>query len=154
MDSISNLINSETKCKVSTVLNNNNTEFGKHHMFDGLSDSSWYSDQAKFQYVFLFFEKPVNVKLIELTCSGGFCPKVLIYLFYEVEVSYCLNNEFNNKKPVMTMGNTFYLDDTNEKQKMSIEIEKCQSLKFSMKSFYDLYGRVIVYDLKVYGMMS
>ncbi len=76
MENFFNLINSETKCKVSTVLNSNTAEFGKQHMFDQLSDTSWYSDQAKFQYIFLFFDCPVRVKHIEITCSGGFCPKV------------------------------------------------------------------------------
>jgi|LauGreDrversion4_2_1035121.scaffolds.fasta_scaffold287418_4 hypothetical protein len=76
METFSNVIDSLTKCKVSTVLNNNTTDFGKQHMFDGLSDTSWYSDQAKYQYIFLFFDVPVKVKQIEITCSGGFCPKV------------------------------------------------------------------------------
>jgi hypothetical protein len=52
----------------------------------------------------------------------------------------------------MTSATTFYLEDTNEKQLLTLEIEKCQSLKLLMKSFYDLYGRVIVYDLKVLGL--
>lgn len=78
MDNLFNLIDSNTKCKVSTVLNNNSSDFGKQNMFDNRSDTSWYSDQAKFQYVFLFFESPIEVREIEITCSGGFCPKVTI----------------------------------------------------------------------------
>jgi hypothetical protein len=76
METFSNVIDSATKCKVSTVLNNNTADFGKQNMFDGLSDTSWYSDQAKFQYIFLFFDSPIKIKQIEITCSGGFCPKV------------------------------------------------------------------------------
>jgi hypothetical protein len=72
-----NLCDENMKCKVSTTLNGNVTNFGKQHMFDQNMDTSWYSDQAKFQYVFLFFDAPVKVERIELTCSGGFCPKVL-----------------------------------------------------------------------------
>ncbi len=75
---LTSLVDDNTKCKVSTTLNGNVTEFGKQHMFDGQEDSSWYSDQAKFQYVFLFFDSPVQVERIEITCSGGFCPKVFI----------------------------------------------------------------------------
>ncbi len=75
-----NLYDSKTKVKVSTVFNNNSAEFGKQNMFDGNEDTSWYSDQAKFQYVFLFFDDPVNIHKIEITASGGFCPKVNISL--------------------------------------------------------------------------
>jgi hypothetical protein len=52
----------------------------------------------------------------------------------------------------MTSATTFYLEDSNEKQFLNLEIDTCKSLKLLMKSFYDLYGRVIVYDLKVNGI--
>lgn len=77
MDTLVNLIDQNTKCKVSTVLNSNTSEFGKQNMFDNRTDTSWYSDQAKFQYIFLFFESPIKVSQIDITCSGGFCPKVI-----------------------------------------------------------------------------
>lgn len=51
----------------------------------------------------------------------------------------------------MTFSKNFYLEDSNEKQILNLEIDACQSLKLLMKSFYDLYGRVIIYDLKVLG---
>jgi hypothetical protein len=71
-----NLIDEKIKVKVSSVQNNNSSEFGKQFMFDNNDDTSWYSDQGKFQYVFLFFDTPVEISKIELTGSGGFCPKV------------------------------------------------------------------------------
>jgi hypothetical protein len=74
-----NLIDSTTKVKISSVQNNNTTDFGKQNMFDNNDDTSWYSEQGKFQYVFLFFDKPCEISRIELTGSGGFCPKVKFY---------------------------------------------------------------------------
>jgi hypothetical protein len=68
-----------------------------------------------------------------------------------VEVSYCEKNEYNNKKPVMTLNGSYYLDDKNDKQILDAKIANCQSLKLFMKSFYDFYGRVIIYELKVFG---
>jgi hypothetical protein len=61
-----------------------------------------------------------------------------------------------NKKPEMTVFKTYFFDDKNEKQTIEIipVIEKCQSLKLLIKSFYDFYGRVIIYDLKVFGKQS
>ena len=75
-NNFTNLIDISTKVKVSTVQNNNATEFGKQNMFDNNEDTAWYSDQGKFQYVFIFFDNPVEICSIELTASGGFCPKV------------------------------------------------------------------------------
>lgn len=71
-----NLLTTTSKLKVSTVLNNNTVENGKQNMLDGNEDTSWYSDQGKFQYIFICFDYPVYIKEIELTGSGGFCPKV------------------------------------------------------------------------------
>ncbi len=51
----------------------------------------------------------------------------------------------------MIASSIFYLEDKNENQLLNVQIETCQSLKLLMKHFYDLYGRVIVYDLKVFG---
>jgi len=51
----------------------------------------------------------------------------------------------------MIVSGSYYLDDKNEKQVLPLKIAKCQSLKFLIKSFYDFYGRVIIYDLKVFG---
>ncbi len=34
---------------------------------------------------------------------------------------------------------------------MDVKINNCKSLKMLIKSSYDLYGRVIIYDLKILG---
>jgi hypothetical protein len=64
------------KVKVSSVQNNNSSQYGKQFMFDNNDDTAWYSEQGKFQYVMVFFPSPCNISKIELTGSGGFCPKV------------------------------------------------------------------------------
>ena len=69
----------------------------------------------------------------------------------EVEVSFSEKYEFSNKKPEMSYYKTYFLEDKNETQKMEVSINNCRSLKLLMKSFYDFYGRVIVYDMKVVG---
>jgi hypothetical protein len=124
MESISNKnnfnlidIDNSTKVKVSSVFNNNTVDNGKQNMFDGNDDTSWYSDQGKFQYVFICFDNPGRIDRIEITGSGGFCPKVFKFIYvYEVEVSYSEKNEFMNKKPDLKVDKTFFLEDVNEKQ--------------------------------------
>ena len=66
-------------------------------------------------------------------------------------------DEYNNKKPLLTPIKTFYIPDSNEIHKLILndeEIEKCsnvRTVKFLMKKFYDSFGRIIVYDLKIKG---
>jgi hypothetical protein len=72
----------QNRIKISSVLSNNATEFGKHFMLDGNDDTCWNSDQGKFHYVFICFDQPYNVRQIQLTSSGGFCPKVLIQIIF------------------------------------------------------------------------
>ncbi len=43
------------------------------------------------------------------------------------------------------------MEDNNNIQTLQVNIEKCQTLKLMMKTFFDFYGRVIVYDLKILG---
>jgi hypothetical protein len=46
---------------------------------------------------------------------------------------------------------TFALIDTNDKQDIKLDPTiSARTLKLTMRSFYDLYGRVIVYDLKLF----
>ncbi len=82
MEGYQNLLSENRKVKVSSVLNNNTVENGKDNMFDGNDDTSWYSNEGKFQYICLFFDKPSEVKEIQITSSGGFCPKVLTLFIF------------------------------------------------------------------------
>ena len=75
---ILNLINKDTRVKVSTTLFNNATEYGKQLMFDGKEDTCWNSAEGNLQYVFLVFEKLVKINKVEIIFQGGFCPKVFI----------------------------------------------------------------------------
>ena len=72
METFSNVIDSATKCKVSTVLNNNTADFGKQNMFDGLSDTSWYSDQGKFQKKERYIEKVFNIIFSYSFCINSY----------------------------------------------------------------------------------
>lgn len=70
-----------------------------------------------------------------------------------MEVSYSEVDEFNNKKPTMTNVDKFSCEDTNNKESFVLKekINKCRTLRLLMRKFYDLYGRVIVYDIKIKG---
>ena len=73
-----------------------------------------------------------------------------------MEVSYSENDEFENKTPKLTKAETFVIDNSNNKQifKLTEPIKKCKTLRLLMKTFNDLYGRIIVYDLQIKGNTS
>lgn len=63
-----------TRIKVSTTMKG--SEYIKSNMLDNNEETAWYSDQGKFQYIYLFFDNDVSVSSIDVTFCGGFCPKV------------------------------------------------------------------------------
>jgi hypothetical protein len=73
-----------------------------------------------------------------------------------MEVGYSENDEFENKTPKLTKGETFVVDNSNNKQvfKLTESINKCKTIRLLMKTFNDLYGRIIVYDLQIKGNTS
>ena len=135
----------KTKIKVSSTLKGSK-DYLKENILDNNPQTSWYSDQGKFQYIYLFFENKINFNEIDLTFDGGFSPK-------EIEIYVSENNEFENKKPSMKMIKNFEVLDSNKEQIFLFDnyIEGIQTIKILCKKFVDLYGRIIVYNLKVKG---
>ena len=70
-----------------------------------------------------------------------------------MEISYSEVDEFENKKPNMKNVETFSMEDSNVQEKLVLKesIKNCKTLRILMRKFYDLYGRVIIYDMKVKG---
>ena len=139
------LTNNKTKIKVSSTLKGSK-EYLKENILDNNPQTSWYSDQGKFQYIYLFFEKKINFNEINITFHGGFSPK-------EIEIYISENNEFENKKPSMKLIKIFEVIDTNNEQIFLFDnyVEGVQTIRILCKKFVDLYGRIIVYNLKVKG---
>ena len=143
------LTNCNTRVKVSSTLKGS-TENNKDKLFDGKPETSWYSNQGKLQYIYVYFDEPVKIKEINFNFDGSFGPK-------EIEMSISQNDEYNNKKPNLIPIKTFIIPDSNETHRLILndeEMEKCtdiRTVKFLMKKFYDSFGRIIVYDLKIKG---
>ena len=143
------LTNKDTRVKVSSSLKGS-PENTKDKLFDGKVDTSWYSNSGKFQYIYVYFDEPVNIKEINFIFDEGFAPK-------EIEMSISQTDEYDNKKPVLTQIKTFDVSKSNGTDKLTLneeEMKKCLSVKtvkFLMKKFNDPFGRIIVYDLKIKG---
>ena len=152
MDSQENIVcltNKDTRVKVSSTLKGS-PQNTKDKLFDGKMETSWYSNQGKVQYIYVYFDEPVKIKEIEITFDGSFGPK-------EIEMSASEIDEYNNKKPSLTPIKIFNIPDSNKAHKLELsdeEMEKCpkiKTVKLLMKKFYDSFGRIIVYDLKIKG---
>ena len=144
------LTNKDTRVKVSSTLKGS-PENTKDKLFDGKIETSWYSSQGKSQYIYVYFKNSVKIKEIDFIFDSGFAPK-------EVEISVSEKDEFNNKKPDLISIKIFDISNTNEMHKLVLDendAEKCnnvRTVKLSMKKFWDPFGRVIVYDLKIKGI--
>ena len=146
------LTNKDTRVKVSSTLKGS-PENTKDKLFDGKIETSWYSSQGKTQYIYVYFNNSVKIKEIDFIFDSGFAPK-------EVEISVSEKDEFNNKKPDLISIKTFDIPNTNGIHKLVLDendAEKCnnvRTVKLSMKKFWDPFGRVIVYDLKIKGISN
>ena len=144
------LTNKDTRVKVSSTLKGS-PENTKDKLFDGKIETSWYSSQGKSQYIYVYFNNSVKIREIDFIFDSGFAPK-------EVEISVSEKDEFNNKKPELISIKIFDISNTNEMHKLVLDendAEKCnnvRTVKLSMKKFWDPFGRVIVYDLKIKGI--
>ena len=148
-DEIICLTDKNTRVKVSSTLKGS-PENTKDKLFDGKVETSWYSSEGKSQFIYVYFDSPVKIKEINFNFDGSFGPK-------EIEMYISEIDEFNNKKPDLIFIKKFLLNDTNEVHNLILdntEAEKCgkvRTVKFLMKKFYDSFGRIIVYDLKIKG---
>lgn len=70
-----------------------------------------------------------------------------------MEVGYSENDEFENKTPKIIQIETFVVENTSNKQIFQLKenIKQCKTIRLLMKTFNDLYGRIIVYDLQIKG---
>jgi hypothetical protein len=46
-EEVGTLIDEDTTCRVSSVLNRDTKQFGKKHLFDGEDETCWNSDQVR-----------------------------------------------------------------------------------------------------------
>ena len=60
------LTNKDTRIKVSSTLKGS-PENTKDKIFDGKSETSWYSSQGKSQYIYVYFDFPIQIKEINFT---------------------------------------------------------------------------------------
>lgn len=60
------------KITVSSILNNDISNYGKHHLIDGSEETCWNSDAGSPQKIRIAFKEAVCVKRVDIMFQGGF----------------------------------------------------------------------------------
>ena len=161
-----NLINKDNvKLRVSSILDNNGKEFGSNKMLDGNEETCWSSGQGKVQSIIIEFKnglKP-NFSNFEFISQGGFCPKDIIFHVYFEDISinknatsYLLKSvedikDISERQIVSFTSDDFHVlrQNTNNLLQKEIELPDIKALKLSFTKFYDFFGRITFYDIKL-----
>ncbi|CAL1530949.1 unnamed protein product [Lymnaea stagnalis] len=139
----SSLVNIISRTRISSVLNKDNKQFGKQHLFDGDEETCWNSDQGSPQWVMIEFKQEVIIKEIQIQFQGGFVGKVCT-----LEKHGDLGNNF-------VQFYSFHPLDTNQVQIFHLpEATTLSTLKIVFDESTDFFGRVTVYKLDFIGRPS
>lgn len=133
------------KCKVSSTLNKS-AEYGSKNMFDGTDVTCWNSDQGSPQFVFLDLCHVIKPTKIILQFQGGFvCENCII------ETGMELKQLINKIDPV-------HPDNNNSVQEFMLtsggdrgNVQPCRYFKISFPDSLDFFGRITIYQFKLYG---
>jgi len=145
------LLTSEStfKHKVSSTLNRS-AEFGSKHLFDGLPDTCWNSDQgASGQFILIDFCRIVQVTKVKIMFQGGFTG---------IDGSVEGGNSMDSLHLLSRLND---IEDTNGVQTFTMYDEQFKEnnldewnryLRINFASSTDFYGRITIYNLEVHGI--
>ncbi|KAM4888176.1 nuclear receptor 2C2-associated protein [Thomomys bottae] len=127
-----------TVSRVSSVLNRNTRQFGKKHLFDQEEETCWNSDQGPSQWVSLEFPQCIRVSQLQIQFQGGFSSRR--GLLEGSQGGDTLNKILD-----------FYPEDNNSLQAFPVPTAQVDRLKVTFEDTTDLFGRVVIYHLRVLG---
>ncbi|XP_060038405.1 nuclear receptor 2C2-associated protein isoform X2 [Erinaceus europaeus] len=129
-----NLVCPQTASRVSSVLNRDTRQFGKKHLFDQREETCWTSDQ----WVLLEFPQRVRLSCLQLQFQGGFCSR------------RGRLHGAQGSEPLAGIAD-FYPEDGNSLQTFPVPPAEVDRLRLTLEDASDLFGRVVVYHLRVLG---
>ncbi|XP_026284079.1 nuclear receptor 2C2-associated protein [Frankliniella occidentalis] len=136
---MSSVLKNGFECKVSSVFNRDNQQFGKKYMFDGSDETCWNSAQGSPQFVSLQLPQEVTIERIVIQFQGGFVGQDCMFS------STRENGEKNDDVP-------FYPEDVNTLQVFKLPsgvIAKKFSVIFNRST--DFFGRIVIYKLDAFS---
>ncbi|KAM7341924.1 nuclear receptor 2C2-associated protein [Cochliomyia hominivorax] len=136
------LTSEKFKCSVSSVLNKDTKQHGKQFLYDQQDDTAWSSNEGTPQWIAIEFEKQQTVKSFSFQFQGGFAAK-------EAKIQIHKSEPHDNNSPYEE---PFYAEDINAVQNFTLKVEQTnvKRIKFLIESSTDFFGRIIVYNLKIF----
>ena len=108
-------------------------------MVDDDEETCWNSDSGDCQFVNCNFKQETTLNKVQIQFQGGFSSKKII-------LQFCDSNKAVIKETIL------YPKDNNLLQEFSdFESISSSSVKILLTDLSDMFGRVIVYQLKLYG---
>ncbi|KAJ6575481.1 galactose-binding domain-like protein [Mycena capillaripes] len=138
------LLSPDTQIKVSSTLDKS---VAKKHILDNSPETCWTSQQGLPQYVQLGFSELVIPETIHLTFQGGFVGT-------RCAVKVPATTESSDWQTLTYI----FPEDINGRQEFSVKAElttviSCgiNKLRLEFEESSDFFGRITLYDLKLYG---
>jgi len=139
------------KCKVSSVLNGDNKQYGRMNMLDGNDETCWNSDclsnaSSSVQYIVCWLGdgdecKSEDIGSLSLMFQGGFASK-------SISISYCASNDQGKYNQQIR----YNITDCNGMQTIPIMMKDVCKLRISFEEPSDFFGRITIYHLQINPM--
>ena len=131
----------DLEIKVSSVLNRQISEYGKNFMFDGREDTCWNSDQGTPQWVRIIFDSTKYITKLQLMFQGGF-----------VGNNCWLETSTDEENEKFEKLQDIYPEDTNKLQNFDISTDgvPCKGIKVHFADSTDFFGRITIYQMKLF----
>lgn len=152
--------------RVSSTLDDD-AQFDKRHLIDGKLETCWNSEEGESHFVYYKFSQPVSIAHLELTFQGGFGAEHLAVSVgvpvtdddadddgdVQIEEDDDDDNEAVTKKRQIGLRDVaeFNSQDASSTQSFSFEAKDVHAVKITFTNMADMFGRVILYNLNVYG---
>ncbi|CAG8476083.1 13407_t:CDS:2 [Ambispora leptoticha] len=142
---VQSLITSETRTKVSSVLNRDVTNYGKQFLTDHNHETCWNSDQGTPQFIIVDFHRPVKLHEIRIMFQGGFAGKKCS-VYGGSKGEQAAKEESKNEFSYRFIANIYPEDGEN-----SSNLNLIEKLKIVFESSTDFFGRITIYDFDLLG---
>ncbi|KAF7307235.1 Malic enzyme [Mycena indigotica] len=132
------LLSPDTPIKVSSTLE----KAGKKHLIDGSPETCWTSQQGLPQYIQVTFPDRVVPESIHLTFQGG---------FVGTRCAVKISKQEGDGYELLTH---IFPEDTNKRQEFLLPATSdggIQKMRLEFEESSDFFGRITVYDLKLFG---
>lgn len=120
------------------MLNRDTKQFGRQFLVDGSEETCWNSDSGDQQTINVTFKQPTTLAKVDFQFQGGFSSRKIL-------LQYC-----DQSKTVIQESTLHPIDNNLLQEFKDFENISANSVKIVLNDLSDMFGRVILYQLKLY----